>query len=238
MVEGGTSGETGGGNGAAAQALPTAAVEDYAKAIYSLTGWGPETASTNDLAARLGVKPGSVSAMIKKLDDAGLVERVPYHGVRLTADGTRVALAVLRRHRLLELFLAEVLDVPWDRVHDEAEVLEHALSEDLTELISSKLGDPSFDPHGDPIPTRELNLKEAETETLASMAPGDRARFVRVSDSNPDMLAYLSDCGISVGDDFEMVERQPFDGPVSIRVGGQTHVLGLTLAEAMRVVPA
>ena len=218
--------------------LPTAAVEDYAKAIYSLTGWGPETASTNDLAARLDVKPGSVSAMIKRLDDAGLVERVPYHGVRLTADGTRVALAVLRRHRLLELFLAEVLDVPWERVHDEAEVLEHALSEDLTELISTKLGDPSVDPHGDPIPTRELDMEEAATETLASMAPGDGATFVRVSDSNPDMLAYLSDCGISVGDSFEMVERQPFDGPVSIRIGGQTHVLGLTLAQAMRVVPA
>ena len=221
-----------------AASLPTAAVEDYAKAIYSLTGWGPETASTNDLAARLDVKPGSVSAMIKKLDDAGLVERVPYHGVRLTADGTRVALAVLRRHRLLELFLAEVLDVPWERVHDEAEVLEHALSEDLTALISTKLGDPSVDPHGDPIPTRELDLEEAATETLASMAPGDNATFVRVSDSNPDMLAYLSDCGISVGDSFEMVERQPFDGPVSIRIGEQTHVLGLTLAQAMRVVPS
>jgi DtxR family Mn-dependent transcriptional regulator len=219
-------------------ALPTAAVEDYAKAIYSLTGWGPETASTNDLAARLGVKPGSVSAMIKKLDDAGLIERVPYHGVRLTANGTRVALAVLRRHRLLELFLAEVLDVPWERVHDEAEVLEHALSEDLTELISTKLGDPAFDPHGDPIPTRELSLAETETDNLGSMEPGDKATFVRVSDSNSEMLAYLSQCGISVGEDFEMVEKQPFDGPVSIRIGEQTHVLGLTLAQAMRIVPA
>lgn len=238
MSTGSTTGESGGENERSAPTLPTAAVEDYAKAIYSLTGWGPETASTNDLAARLGVKAGSVSAMIKKLDDAGLVERVPYHGVRLTADGTRVALAVLRRHRLLELFLAEVLDVPWERIHDEAEVLEHALSEDLTELISTKLGDPSFDPHGDPIPTRELSLEETATETLATMAPGERGTFVRVSDSNPDMLAYLSDCGISVGDSFEMVERQPFDGPVSIRVEGRTHVLGLTLAEAMRVVPA
>lgn len=217
--------------------LPSAAVEDYAKAIYSLTGWGPETASTNDLAQRLGVRPGSVSAMIKKLDEAGLVERVPYHGVRLTAEGTRVALGVLRRHRLLELFLAEVLDVPWERVHDEAEVLEHALSEDLTELISAKLGDPSVDPHGDPIPDRDLSLVETETENLASLAPGDRGRFVRVSDSNPEMLAYLSDCGISVGDEFELIERQPFDGPLSIRVGEATHVLGLRLAEAMRVVP-
>ncbi len=225
------------GEAALAQALPTAAVEDYAKAIYSLTGWGPETASTNDLAARLGVKPGSVSAMIKKLDDAGLVERVPYHGVRLTAEGTRVALGVLRRHRLLELFLAEVLDVPWERVHDEAEVLEHALSEDLTELISTKLGDPSFDPHGDPIPGPDLKLSETATENLATMEPGSKATFVRVSDSNSAMLAYLSECGISVGDEFEMVDRQPFDGPVSIRIGSETHVLGLTLAQAMRVVP-
>ncbi len=217
--------------------LPSAAVEDYAKAIYSLTGWGPETASTNDLAERLGVKPGSVSAMIKKLDEAGLVERVPYHGVRLTAQGTRVALGVLRRHRLLELFLAEVLEVPWERVHDEAEVLEHALSEDLTELISAKLGDPSFDPHGDPIPDRDLSLVEAETENLAALESGARARFVRVSDSNPEMLAYLSDSGISVGDEFELVERQPFDGPVTIRIDGDEHVLGLRLAEAMRVVP-
>ena len=218
-------------------ALPTAAVEDYAKAIYSLTGWGPETASTNDLADRLGVKAGSVSAMIKKLDEAGLVERVPYHGVRLTAEGTRVALGVLRRHRLLELFLAEVLDVPWERVHDEAEVLEHALSEDLTELISVKLGDPAFDPHGDPIPDRDLSVDETATETLAALAPGDRAQFVRVSDSNSEMLAYLSECGISVGDKLEMVDRQPFDGPVSILIDGDTHVLGLTLAQAMRVIP-
>ncbi|MGA7396730.1 MAG: metal-dependent transcriptional regulator [Solirubrobacterales bacterium] len=217
--------------------IPTAAVEDYAKAIYSLTGWGPETASTNDLADRLGVKAGSVSAMIKKLDEAGLVERVPYHGVRLTADGTRVALAVLRRHRLLELFLAEVLDVPWERVHDEAEVLEHALSEDLTELISLKLGDPAYDPHGDPIPDRDLTMEETRTETLADLAPGDQARFVRVSDSDSEMLSYLTKCGISVGKSLEMVDRQPFDGPVSILIEGDTHVLGLTLAHAMRVVP-
>ncbi len=221
--------------GEKSEALPTAAVEDYAKAIYSLTGWGEETASTNDLAEKLGVKAGSVSAMIKKLDQAGLVERVPYHGVRLTADGTRVAMAVLRRHRLLELFLAEVLDVPWDRVHDEAEVLEHALSEDLTDLISAKLGEPNFDPHGDPIPDRDLEITEKETAALADLAPGDSARFVRVSDSNPEMLAYLSECGIAVGDHLELVERQPFDGPITVKIGSDSHVLGLTLAQAMRV---
>jgi DtxR family Mn-dependent transcriptional regulator len=173
--------------------------------------------------------------MIKKLDAAGLVERVPYHGVRLTAEGTQVAMAVLRRHRLLELFLAEVLDVPWDRVHDEAEVLEHWLSDDLTDLISKKLDDPDFDPHGDPIPDRDLEIVEAETAALADLAPGDSARFVRVSDSNPEMLAYLSDCGIAVGDQLELVERQPFDGPITVKIDDESHVLGLTLAQAMRV---
>ena len=173
--------------------------------------------------------------MIKKLDEAGLVERVPYHGVRLTADGTRVAMTVLRRHRLLELFLAEVLDMPWDQVHDEAEVLEHALSDDLTDLISAKLGEPDFDPHGDPIPDRDLEITETETSALADLDPGDSARFVRVSDSNPEMLAYLSECGIAVGNQLEMTERQPFDGPITVRIGSDSHVLGLTLAQAMRV---
>ena len=216
----------------------SAAVEDYAKAIYSLTGWGRETASTNDLADRLGVTAGSVSAMIKRLDEEGLVERVPYRGVRLTAEGTRVALGVLRRHRLLELFLAEVLEVPWEDVHDEAEVLEHALSEKLAELIATKLGDPEFDPHGDPIPSREGSIEEGETISLAELSPGEHGTFVRISDSDPAMLRYVSEQGIAVGDDLEMIDRQPFDGPCTIRIGDREHVLGLRLAESMRVEPA
>ncbi len=147
----------------------SAAVEDYAKAIYSLTSHGTDAASTNALAERLQLTPGSVSAMLRKLAEADLVEHVPYHGVRLTAAGERVALTVLRRHRLLELFLAEMLEVPWDRVHDEAEVLEHALSENLVERIARKLGDPTVDPHGDPIPTRELTLVEPATRNLADL---------------------------------------------------------------------
>lgn len=216
----------------------SAAVEDYAKAIYSLTGWGGETASTNDLANRLGVTAGSVSAMIKRLDEEGLVERVPYRGVRLTAKGTQVALGVLRRHRLLELFLAEVLEVPWEDVHDEAEVLEHALSEKLAELIATKLGDPEVDPHGDPIPSREGAIDEGETIALAELVPGEHGTFVRISDSDPAMLRYLTEQGIAVGDDLEMVERQPFDGPCTVRIGGREHVLGLKLAESMRIDPA
>jgi DtxR family Mn-dependent transcriptional regulator len=220
-----------------APALPTAAVEDYAKAIYSLTGWGSEAASTNDLAERLAVSPGSVSAMIKKLDEAGLVEHVPYHGVRLTADGNRVAMTVMRRHRLLELFLAEVLDVPWERVHDEAEVLEHAVSEELTERISTKLGDPEFDPHGDPIPGRDLSIEETKTDVLASLEAGAKATFVRVSDSDPAMLTYLSERGIAVGVPLKVTGHEPFEGPISVLIEGDTHMLGRKLAEKMRVVP-
>lgn len=217
---------------------PSQAVEDYAKAIYSLTGWGRETAATNDLADRLGVTAGSVSAMLRRLHEEGLVERVPYRGVRLTPDGTKVALGVLRRHRLLELFLAEVLEVPWEDVHDEAEVLEHALSESLAELIADKLGDPEVDPHGDPIPSRELDIDEAPTVSLAELDPGERGRFVRVSDSDPRMLRYLSEQGISVGAGVEMVGRQPFDGPCTVRIGAAEHALGLKLASSMRISPA
>src|ERR1700752_5180051 len=134
----------------------SSATEDYAKAIYALQERGDDPVSTNALAERLGVTPASASGMVKRLGELGLVEQEPYRGVSLTEDGRRVALEVMRHHRLLELYLVETLGVPWDRVHQEAEVLEHVLSEELEELISAKLGDPTHDPHGDPIPTREL----------------------------------------------------------------------------------
>ena len=189
---------------------------------------------TNALADRLGVTPASASNMAKKLGSLGFVEYVPYKGVRLTDAGERVALEVLRHHRLLELYLAENLDVPWDRVHDEAEVLEHVLSEELEELIARKLGNPTHDPHGDPIPTRELEIEEGETSSMQSLEPGARGTFVRISDSDPEMLRYLADQGIAPGDDFEIVEKQPFEGPVSARFGKRVHVLGGGLARAMR----
>ena len=213
---------------------PTAAVEDYAKAIYALQTKSGHAVNTNAIADRLRVTPASASNMAKKLAALGLVEHVPYKGVRLTAAGQRVALEVLRHHRLLELYLAENLDVPWDRVHDEAEVLEHVLSEELEELIARKLGDPTHDPHGDPIPTRELRIEEGQTRSMQSLEPGACGRFVRISDSDPEMLRYLADQGIAPGDDFEIVDKQPFEGPVSARFGRRVHVLGGALARAMR----
>jgi DtxR family Mn-dependent transcriptional regulator len=212
----------------------TAAVEDYAKAIYALQTQRGAAVNTNAIAERLGVTPASASNMAKKLATLRLVEHVPYRGVRLTPAGRRVALEVLRHHRLLELYLAENLDVPWDRVHDEAEVLEHVLSEQLEELIARKLGNPTHDPHGDPIPTRELRIEEGNTSSIQSLEPGARGTFVRISDSDPEMLRYLADQGIAPGDDFEIVDKQPFGGPVSARFGKRVHVLGGALARAMR----
>jgi len=213
------------------------AVEDYAKAIYALELRCGGAVSTNALADRLGVTAASASGMVRRLGELGLVSHVRYRGVELTDSGRRIALEVLRHHRLLELYLAESLGLPWDRVHAEAEVLEHHISEELEELIAAKLGDPTHDPHGDPIPTRELTIEEGESESLAAMEPGVRGRFTRISDEDPAMLRYLSDRGIRPGDDFEVIERQPFDGPLFVRFGDteQVHVLGGSLAAAMRV---
>jgi DtxR family Mn-dependent transcriptional regulator len=211
------------------------AIEDYAKAIYSLARRGGGVASTTALAERLQVTAPSVSAMVKKLSERGLVEHVRYKGVKLTPEGERLALEVLRHHRLLELYLAEHLGVPWDRVHEEAESLEHVLSERLEAQIAAKLGNPTHDPHGDPIPDAELHIDEGETTSLADLDVGHRGRFVRVSDADPAMLRYLGERGVRLGDTFEVVDRQPFDGPLSVRFGESVHVLGGGLAAAMRV---
>jgi DtxR family Mn-dependent transcriptional regulator len=173
--------------------------------------------------------------MAKKLADLRLVDHAPYRGVKLTATGERVALEVMRHHRLLELYLSEHLGVPWDRVHEEAEALEHHISEDLEARIAAKLGNPTHDPHGDPIPSAELEIDEGDTHALEALHVGDRGRFVRISDADPDMLRYLEARGIRIGDVFELVERQPFDGPLTLRFGGGDEVVGGALARSMRV---
>ena len=214
------------------------AVQDYAKAVWSLAQRGEEPVSTSAIADRLGVSPASASAMLKRLEALGLLRREPYRGVELTPAGERVALEVVRHHRLLELYLAEALGMPWDRVHEEAEVLEHAISPHLSELIAEKLGNPTRDPHGDPIPSAGGEIDEAPTRSLADLEPGERGVFARVSDSNPDMLRYLSQRGIGRGSELEVVEREPFGGPIQVRAGGRDHALGDQLARAMRIEPA
>jgi DtxR family Mn-dependent transcriptional regulator len=221
---------------AAAVEQPTStAVQDYAKAIYSLGLGGERPVSTSALAERLAVSPASASSMVKRLASLGLVAHAPYRGVRLTRAGERVALEVIRHHRLLELYLAEALGMSWDRVHQEAEVLEHAISPELSELIAAKLGNPTRDPHGDPIPTRDGEIEEGATRALADLEPGEGGTLARVSDSEPEMLRYLAKLGIEPGTHLDVVDRQPFGGPLTVRADGREQALGRELARAMRV---
>ncbi len=213
----------------------SAPVEDYVKVIYSLTLEPDQAASTSQIAERLGITAGSVSTMIKRMDAAGLAEHIPYRGVRLTSSGRQLALGVIRRHRLLELFLATSLEIPWEDVHRYAEALEHAASDELIELIAAKLGDPVADPHGDPIPSRSLEVDDRAQPTLADLKPGELAQIVRVSDSQPAMLRYLTEQGIGIGDTLELLEHQPFGGPTQVRIGEETRSLGTALAEAIHV---
>jgi DtxR family Mn-dependent transcriptional regulator len=212
-------------------------VEDYAKAVYVLETRIGGAVSTNTLAERLEITPGSASGMVRKLAEQGLVEHERYRGVRLTAAGRTLALRVIRRHRLIEQFLAEALGMPWDRVHAEAEVLEHVLSGELEELIATHLGDPDIDPHGDPIPSAEgFVIAEPLTQRLDELAVGARGRFVRVSDADPEKLRYLAGQSIALGDELEVTERQPFGGPLFVRFGSRVLPIGGELAAVMRVV--
>ncbi|MGH2843977.1 MAG: metal-dependent transcriptional regulator [Solirubrobacteraceae bacterium] len=215
--------------------IASASVEDYLKAIYSLTRGTLETASTSQLAERLGITAGSVSTMLKRMDASGLAEHVPYRGVRLTTTGRQLALGVVRRHRLIELFLARSLDIPWEDVHRHAERLEHAVSDELIELIARRLGDPVSDPHGDPIPSRALEVDERRVPRLSDLRGGEEAVIVRVSDTDPAMLRYLTEQRIGIGDRVRLIERQPFDGPCEVLVGERAHNLGLRLAQAIQV---
>ncbi|MCP3802118.1 metal-dependent transcriptional regulator [Allokutzneria sp. A3M-2-11 16] len=204
---------------------PSSAIEDYLRAIYGLVERGVEVSNAT-LAKRLRVSPSSVSGMVAKLADLGLVTHVPYHGVELTEPGRRAACDVLRRHRLIELYLVEELGYTWDEVHVEADVLEHAVSDSLIERISAKLGDPTRDPHGDPIPAADGSVEQPPTHLLRDLEPGASGEVARVWDTNPEILRYLAHNGITLGARIEVLERQPFGGPLVVRVGERTHSLG------------
>jgi DtxR family Mn-dependent transcriptional regulator len=209
--------------------------ENYAKALYELQARGADAVGTTAMAERLGVTPASASGMLRRLADEGVVDYAPYHGARLTPEGERIALEVIRHHRLIELFLAEVLGMPWDRVHGEAEVLEHHISEELEELIADKLGEPARDPHGDPIPDRDLAVTADDSIPLTDLDPGERGIFTRVSDSDAEMLRYLAERAIQPGAGLLVKGREPFGGPVMVEIAGRTHSLGPELAASMRV---
>jgi DtxR family Mn-dependent transcriptional regulator len=216
--------------------LPTLTepVEDYLKAIYALeTRFG--AAATSDVATALEVAPASVTGMIRRLATQGYLDHVPYRGVQLTALGRAAALRTIRRHRILETYLTRVLGYPWDRVHDEAERLEHAASDDLIERMAAALGHPTADPHGAPIPTPDGTVDERPLRTLADLDVGETVHMVRVSDKNPSLLRYLAEIALQPGAEVTLVARAPFDGPLTLRIGAAEPVVGPNLAAQVLV---
>jgi len=207
----------------------TRSVEDYLKAIYHLSSQGG-FATTSDIAAMLMVAPPSVSGMMKRLSETGLIEHVPYRGVQLTHQGRHAALQMIRRHRILEVYLTQQLGYDWGDVHAEAERLEHAVSEKLIDRMAGALGDPRYDPHGAPIPTATGEIEEAELVTLAAAAVGATLLLRQVGDENPARLRYLAEQGLTPGTRLTVLERQPFNGPVTVRIGRDTRVVGQELA--------
>ena len=214
-------------------------VENYVKTIALIAARNvPGSAvATGELAQALGVSPGTVTGMLKTLSEASLATYTPYEGARLTEAGQRLALKIIRRHRLLELFLAETLKMAWDEVHEEAEHMEHAASERLIDRIDNYLGYPAVDPHGDPIPRADGSLAETEGTPLARCRPGQPFRVVRVMDQDPAFLRYLSECGLDLHATGELLENRPEAGAVVCRLGERNVALGLTAAGKVLVVP-
>ncbi|MBE2235402.1 MAG: metal-dependent transcriptional regulator [Anaerolinea sp.] len=213
----------------------SAAHQDYLKTIYLLLSRGQE-ASNSAIAQALGVAPASATNMVKRLAEAGLIEHVPYRGVQLTAAGQQVALEMVRHHRLIELFLHDVLEMPWDQVHVEAERLEHAISEEVEEAIARKLGYPTFDPHGDPIPDRHGRLAAAGAGLpLTALEPGCPARLTRVHAQDGERLRYLGELGLYPGAQVTVSERAPFQGPLLVQVNGAPQMLAFDLAAELSV---
>jgi DtxR family transcriptional regulator, Mn-dependent transcriptional regulator len=223
----------------ASKRLPelTGPVEDYLKAIYELERTG-EAAETNAIARLLNIAPASVSGMMRRLADQGLITHERYHGANLTTSGRRAALRTLRRHRVIEAYLTSALGYSWDRVHDEAERLEHAASDELIDRMAAAIGEPATDPHGAPIPTREGTMQERTLVTLSSLAAGDSARIAAVSDRNAERLRYLAELGIVPGVDVTVIAREPFEGPIALRIAdGERRTIGPALAGQILVTP-
>jgi len=218
------------------QGLPhvTQAMEDYLKAIYHLRDVAGQV-TTQRLADALGVSGPSVTNMVKRLHELRLLRHTRYHGVELTETGEKIALEVIRHHRLLELYLVESLGYPWDAVHEEAERLEHHVSEEMEARMDSALGFPTLDPHGDPIPSLSGAVPELSTTRLLDLAPGTTATVARVSDRDPEQLRYLGQLGLYPGAEVTLLERLPFEGPLRIRVGETEHVIGRPLGAAVQV---
>jgi len=214
----------------------TRSVEDYLKTIYHLSQGG-NPAGTSDIAHQLELSAPSVSGMIKRLAEQGLVAHSPYRGVELTTEGRRQALRMVRRHRVLESYLVARLGYDWDGVHEEAERLEHAVSDTLINRMAAALGDPRVDPHGEPIPTSDGRVDEVRLTPLADLEPGQTVLLQRVDAGDPERLRYLAGMDLKPGTRLTLVDRQPFRGPLTVRVNAQDHVLGHELAAVLLCAP-
>lgn len=210
----------------------TQSVEDYLKAIYQLAPEG-KPASTSEIANQLALSPPSVTGMVKRLSEQGLLEHVPYRGVSLTDDGKRAAIRMVRRHRLIEAYLVEFLGYSWDTVHDEAERLEHAVSDTLVERMAAALGNPTVDPHGDPIPAADGSIHELACTPLSDVPLGATVEIHRVHESQPERLRYIASLGLRPGVRVTVIDRQPIDDLVTIEVGAERHVIGRELGHAL-----
>jgi DtxR family Mn-dependent transcriptional regulator len=211
-------------------------IENYAKAIYLLCdGDAKQAAATGKVAAALSVSPGTVTSMLKTLKEAGLAEYTPYEGVRLTDAGRTLALRILRRHRLIELFLVRTLELSWDEVHEEAENMEHAVSDLLIDRIDAFLGYPAADPHGDPIPKADGTVVLAAVQSLAVGQAGQRFRIERVVDQSPEFLRYLSEVGLPLGAAGEIVAHRPESGVVTLAINGAQTTLATSIAQKLLV---
>lgn len=214
----------------------TRSVEDYLKAIYHLSDHGHfattrgRFATTSEIAQRLGLSAPSVTGMVKRLSEQGLLTHEPYRGTRLTAEGRRIALRMLRRHRLIESYLVGFLGYRWDHVHDEAERLEHAVSDELVEKMAAALGHPAVDPHGDPIPSADGTIEKAHYTPLTQFSAGETAELRQVTTSDAERLRYLASLGLTPGTRLTVEKVAPFGGPITLRAGKRHRVLGAELA--------
>ena len=210
----------------------TRSVEDYLKAIYQLSPEG-RPASTSEIAHLLALSPPSVTGMVKRLSEHGLLEHIPYRGVQLTDEGRLAALRMVRRHRLIEAYLVEFLGYSWDTVHEEAERLEHAVSDTMVERMAAALGNPSVDPHGDPIPAADGSIHELACTALSDVPVGETVEISRVHESVPERLRYIASLGLKPGVHVTVIDRQPFDDLVTIEVGTEKQVIGRELGHAL-----
>lgn len=214
----------------------TQATEDYLKAIYELQGNDHRSVTTNALARRLSYAPASVTGMLKKLatHEPNLVNYTRHQGVTLTVSGEKIALEIIRHHRLIELYLADALGYSWDEVHDEAETLEHVISEEFEDRIARKLGDPQLDPHGEPIPTKGGAMATPGGARLSNLAPGQSGVIVRVLDEDPDLLRYLATLGMQPREHIMVTDRAPFGGPIYVRASsGDVQALGRQVTDSI-----